>query len=95
MPVIMRLIGWADGRECPGAGKFIRTVDIQQAPMSAEWITVTADPAKARLWPSVGDAMQTYREVLKSEPVRADGKPNRPLTALTVVIEQLEEAWPL
>jgi hypothetical protein len=67
-------------------------VDIQQAPMSEEWITVTSDPDAARQWPSVEDAMTSYREVLKSDPVRHDGWPNRPLTALTVLIERLEEA---
>ena len=34
-----------------------------------------------------GDAMNFWRAPSKTRPTRMDGKPNRPLTALTVEIE--------
>jgi hypothetical protein len=58
-------------------------------PMSEECVTVTSDPDAAYQWPSVEDALATYRETLLIEPIRHDGKLNRPLTALNVLIAEL------
>lgn len=48
------------------------------------WTTNRED---AMTFESVKDAVALYRSVPKSAPIRLDGKPNRPLTAFTVMIE--------
>jgi hypothetical protein len=47
------------------------------------------DPAKAMRFASNIAAIQTWRLVSESRPVRSDGKPNRPLTCLTVITDPL------
>ena len=49
------------------------------------------DPAKAMRFVDGGAAAKCWRTVSKSRPVRPDGKPNRPLTAITVSIETIPE----
>lgn len=50
----------------------------------ADW---TLDPSGAMQFDSAEAALRAYRAVSTVRPVRADGKPNRPLTAFTVSIE--------
>ena len=66
-----------DGVE-PGTGK----------PMNCHLVT-TPDIAKASRY-SVADAHTLWTLTDLREPVRSDGKPNRPLTAFTVSIEPAE-----
>lgn len=51
-----------------------------------EW---TDDPKKARGFETRFDAMEFWRTPSKTVPKRPDGKPNRPLTAFTVSVEEL------
>jgi hypothetical protein len=47
----------------------------------------SSDPAQAMEFRSVHAARKTYGLVSIVKPVRDDGRPNRPLTAYTVVVE--------
>jgi hypothetical protein len=49
----------------------------------------TVDPAKAARFPSKEMAFRTWYASPACRPIRPDGKPNRPLTAYTVTIEEL------
>lgn len=49
-------------------------------------LTVTREPAEARVFPSVSEALEYWRQSYGIRPW--DGKPNRPLTAWTVTIER-------
>jgi hypothetical protein len=89
MSCIAKIVGWANGLPCEAAGQYIKSVDVQLAPLTDQWLTTTRNINKARTWETPGDFMKTYHEVLKSDPVREDGKPNRPLTALTIVVHRL------
>jgi hypothetical protein len=91
MPVVMRLIGWADGRPLACAGQYVRFVDVQLADITDRWLQPTADIRKAKVWRSVREAMETYHEILASQPVRPDMRPNRPLTAITIELIPLQE----
>jgi hypothetical protein len=73
----------------PREGEFIKSVDIQSVP-DIHWLQLTPDLDEAQTWPDVEAAMRTYKEILKNDPVRADGRPNRPLTAFTVLIEKIQ-----
>jgi hypothetical protein len=84
MAVVIRLIEWADGRPLNCAGQYIERVDVQAAPESDTWLVPTPKLSRARRWPNIAAAFETYREVLLSQPIRRDGQPNRPLTGITV-----------
>jgi hypothetical protein len=46
-------------------------------------------PARALRFDSIGDAVTYWRQQSTRTPFRPDGKPNRPLSALTISIEPL------
>jgi hypothetical protein len=89
MPVVVRVLGMANGLSIgPQDGWFIKHVDIQAIP-DIHWLQLTPNLNLAKEWPSAGEVFELYREVLKKDPVRIDGKPNRPLTAFNIVIEEI------
>lgn len=47
----------------------------------------TTDPAKAMRFADIGAAMTAWRMPSTTHPLRDDGKPNRPMTAFTVMAE--------
>jgi hypothetical protein len=51
---------------------------------AAAW---TDDPDLALQFPTMADANACYMAVPASRPVRRDGKPNRPLTAFSVMFD--------
>lgn len=89
MSCVIKIEGWMSGRPCNAAGKYIKSVDVQKAAITEMWLIVTSDINQAYRWASKADAVQTYREILKAYPRRPDGKPHRPLMALSITIEQL------
>jgi hypothetical protein len=44
------------------------------------YATFTANVAEAMIFPSAGDALDFTLQVYTADPVREDGKPNRPLS---------------
>lgn len=52
--------------------------------VGTESLVVSRDRADARVFAHTGDALELWRAVLPSDPVRPDGRPNRPLTGFTV-----------
>lgn len=55
---------------------------------AANW---TEDPAEALHFATAAAAIAAWRVQSTVVPVRADGRPNRPLTAYTVSVEELVE----
>lgn len=51
--------------------------------------TSTSEPAKAMAFDSPVDAWEAWRRPSTVTPLRPDGKPNRPMTIFTVVVEAL------
>jgi hypothetical protein len=51
--------------------------------------TWTNDPAQAQQFASAMEAHRFWRQPSRTRPRRADGQPNRPLTAFSVSIEAL------
>ena len=49
----------------------------------------TANPAAAMTFPTMMAAVDCWMQVPRNRPVRPDGKPNRPLTALTVTFDRM------
>jgi hypothetical protein len=50
-------------------------------------IWLTADRDKAHKFASAAEAMAAWGAVSKTRPVRPDGRPNKPLTALSIHVE--------
>lgn len=49
-------------------------------------VTWTADPAQAMVFASGVDAWTCWRSTSTVQPLRPDGRPNRPLTAYTISV---------
>lgn len=88
---VIKIICLADGRATEFDGQYVTEYDpsrTSRSPAGAEMLChlrTTPDRAKA-LKLSARDAFELWRKVDERNPVRSDGRPNRPLTAFTVEI---------
>lgn len=91
----LRLLSLADGSQPDGFGwgEWLQSVDLDAhapgAPYPTGLIDTTPDPAQAMAFQDAGEAMALWKQPSRTVPLRPDGKPNRPLTAITVTVEQL------
>ena len=53
----------------------------------------TDDLAKAKKFKSFSEAMECWKAQSTVHPLRIDGRPNRPLTAFSVMAERIEGVW--
>lgn len=83
--VVIQAVGYADGRECPQAGQYLETFDAD-AMDGRGFATFTDDLAKAMHFLSSEQAFTFWHTQSKVRPLRPDGKPNKPLTAYTVML---------
>jgi hypothetical protein len=83
-PAVIQCVGLAvhAGQPDP-AGQYLQSYDPEAhgGRGHAEW---TPDLASARVFPAVEAAFECWRAVPVCAPYRADGQPNRPLTAYSV-----------
>ena len=84
--VRIKVVGFANGQECRHAGQYLKSMDFE-AYNGHGYATFTPDPDKAMQFPNARAAMSFWKTQSKTHPLRTDGKPNRPLTGTTVVIE--------
>ena len=85
----IKAIAHADGSECPYAGQWLKSMDFN-AHGGQGHAEFTSDYRKALGFLDAGAAMTFWRTQSTLKPKRADGKPNRPLTALTASMEVLQ-----
>lgn len=81
-------INFANGAPCPIAGQYLQSFDFD-AHDGRGFGVYTRDPAKAMRFPDLTAAVEFWRTQSKARPIRADGKPNRPLTSTTVTFEDV------
>lgn len=62
---------------------------VLQVPMLAHVVS-TGDASQARRFPSAQAVHECWTQVDPRQPVRWDGRPNRPLTAYTIEVRQLD-----
>ena len=76
-----------DNAEPPEVGSYLESFDAEYAGGAgqANW---TTDPDKAMKFNTPRDAVACYMRTPRARPTRADGRPNRPLTTYTVVIDR-------
>jgi hypothetical protein len=90
MSAVIRIIERADGvRDVTCEGRFLR----EYTPDGYEGrgrVTFTIDVHQARLFRDLHEAMECWRSVSRTHPLRRDGKPNRPLTIYTCEMLTIE-----
>lgn len=92
MTVVIRLIGLASGEPSELDGRLVERFDPDYAGgLGRVW--GTAEPRLALQFRRMADAIALVQSVSKVAPRRADGRPNRPLTAYTVEILPLQDTW--
>lgn len=79
---VIRCVSLADGSPGP-ADQFLAAYNNKTG--ESVW---TNDRAKALKFVDAFTALLLWKSIHEMEPVRLDGKPNRPLTAFTVTIEE-------
>lgn len=87
MRYVIRAIAFANGEPCPHAGQWLSHFDVD-AYNGQGWCEFTDNIRKAKRFDTFEAAMTFWKQQSKVQPLRPDGRPNRPLTALTAVIEQ-------
>lgn len=83
-------IRFANGNICPHSGQYLESFDFE-AYNGQGYGTFTYDQADALRFPSQAAAMAFWNTQSKTQPLRYDGRPNKPLTALSCIIEPLPE----
>jgi hypothetical protein len=81
VPYVIRLVARADGSKSARAGKYI--VRYVPSPFGRDVLTVSPSISAAKHFPDPAAAHAFWRQ---QQGMRADGLPNRPLTAWTVEI---------
>lgn len=85
----MQVVGFARaGKHCDFAGQYLEWFDPNIPDECEIMATFTRDLAKAKRFANAADAMIEWGRVRDVDPVRLDGRPNKPLTALTVDIHE-------
>jgi hypothetical protein len=87
--VVIKAIEYADGRPCPMGGLFLSRADANSE--TSAW---TPDLGLARHFANNGEAFDFWRRQSNANPHRLDGRPNRPLTKITVELMPVPEAEP-
>jgi hypothetical protein len=80
---MIKAVEFVDGSHTPFAGEYLKSYD----PDARDGVGLSAWTSKkdeAMKFASGGEALECWRQVSKVRPVRRDGKPNRPLTSITV-----------
>lgn len=86
MPYRMKVLH-VNGRGEPATDLWVESHDVD-AHDGRGAVEFTDDPAKAQTWPSAMALFDAWRRVPSARPLRADGEPNRPMTAITIECEE-------
>jgi hypothetical protein len=89
MATVMICEGIAGPLLCNTVGQYLQSCDFE-ACNGRGYVTFTAALSKAMKFASKNDAFVFYLTKSKTVPLRPDGKPNRPLTAYLVTIEDIK-----
>jgi hypothetical protein len=82
--------GAAGPFECNTVGQYLKSCDFE-AFGGRGYVKFTTSLHDAMTFPTKGAAWEYWRSQSRTVPLRPDGKPNRPLTAYHVWIEELHE----
>lgn len=76
---------------------YLKTFDPDYVPDNAAWkltgitgrATFTADVSEAMRFDTLEDAMRCWQQQSTRQPLRGDGRPNKPLTAYTISFREV------
>lgn len=88
MVVVLRIMGTPSGGSTPYDNKFVVRCNFE-AGYGTLAVDVTDDPKKAMQFTHAVDAFAYWKTQSKTEPLRPDGLPNRPLTGVNMSLERL------
>lgn len=83
---VIQLMEHANGSPCPHGGRYLVDFDFSARDGWGGNAVTTEDPRKAKKFASAEDALLYWQTQSVTRPLRPDGRPNRPLTAITVKI---------
>ncbi len=90
MATVLKIVERCDGARTEFDGKYVAAYDPAYHPAGEKYdgglLVVVDTPAEAMQFADAGEALEKWREAYG---IRADGKPNRPLTAFTVEVEKV------
>ena len=92
--VVIKIIGLANGGYHPRLGQYVVAFDPTVGADGAVFLETTANPTQATRYADFAAAFELFRAVSPNQPVRSDGKPNRPMTIFTVEIAPVERWRP-
>ena len=84
---VIKAVAFANGTPCPHADQWLKSFD-HEAFNGRGHGTFTSEISDALQFATGAAAFEFWGRQSSTRPLRPDGKPNKPLTALTVVIEQ-------
>ena len=85
-PKTIRNLGLADGREGPAYGQYLKEYDPSALGGMGDW-KWTPNRDEAIKFPNAAAVFKAYNASPKCHPTRPDGKPNKPLTAFNILVE--------
>jgi hypothetical protein len=80
---VLKIVSDAAGRDTPHDGRYLATYNPNTKYGTLD-MTSTADIGEAMRFVDASDVHAVWTAVSKLQPTRPDGKPNRPLTGLTI-----------
>jgi hypothetical protein len=89
MGTIIKIVERSTGEPDEADGKYIESFDPlwNQNGLGVGHLVVTEDDKKALVFEDAKRALEFWKQQSPTVPIRPDGKPNRPLTAFTVVLD--------
>jgi hypothetical protein len=90
MKYLMVAVEFANGVPCPHAGHYLKKFDHDHD-RGRGFGVFTPHRRKAKRFDTQEELFEFWKRQSKRYPIRSDGEPNRPLTALTVTIEKVDE----
>lgn len=90
MPVIALIVGAADLTPTPHDGRYVKEW-TPHVPYGTLAIDSTDNPAQAKVWRDPFEALRERSVISSVEPLRPDKQPNRPLTAINILIEPYQK----
>lgn len=91
MSVVILCAGFANGASCAETGLYLREY-VPEAHNGRGKATWTKDVDQAMRLPDALEAHRLWTTVPSNHPIRSsDGRPNRPLTAFSIVINTVDE----
>ena len=82
MPVMMQVVG--GHANSANVGQFLKSIDFETH-QGRGHVAFTSDVNAAMQFPSHSATLEFYRTQSKTHPTRPDDKPNRPLTAISML----------